>query len=286
MYVGLPTGKPHISFSELNAWDGCSWRHKLQQIDKIDISKGSQHMDFGTAVHAGVEQFLLTRSPAAIVFTVAMLRFFWDESEGLPGYERALPVTRKKTREVYYVDTLEIAIEEAKQILSEVPGFLEKTFPGWTTIDAEHKLYEPAGADRHPHAFKGFIDCVISVPNKKKTDIWILDAKTCGFGWTREKKQDPKVQRQLALYKHYYAKKLGIDLKKIKTGFLLLKRAAKNGSRCELVKTSAGPITIERNLKVVNNMFHAIKTGVAIKNRTSCQWCEYKNTQHCKGYVF
>ena len=33
----FPTGKPHVSFSEIKIWKECPWRHKLTYIDKIDM---------------------------------------------------------------------------------------------------------------------------------------------------------------------------------------------------------------------------------------------------------
>ena len=54
----FPTGKKHISYSEVRNWRECSYRHKLQQIDKIDMFKPSPYLDFGTNVHEGCESFL------------------------------------------------------------------------------------------------------------------------------------------------------------------------------------------------------------------------------------
>ena len=54
----FPTGKKHISYSELRNWKECAYRHKLQQIDKIDLFKPSPYLDFGTNVHEGCELFL------------------------------------------------------------------------------------------------------------------------------------------------------------------------------------------------------------------------------------
>ena len=57
----FPTGKPHISFSEVKIWKECSWRHKLMYVDKVDTFKPSPYLDFGTAVHEGCETLLETR---------------------------------------------------------------------------------------------------------------------------------------------------------------------------------------------------------------------------------
>jgi len=32
---------------------------------------------------------------------------------------------------------------------------------------------------------------------------------------------------------------------------------------------------------VVSNMITSVKRGIALKNRDSCTYCEYKGTEHC-----
>ena len=54
----FPTGKNHVSFSEVKHWKECPYRHKLIYIDKVDMHKPSPYLDFGTAVHSGCELLL------------------------------------------------------------------------------------------------------------------------------------------------------------------------------------------------------------------------------------
>src|SRR5271166_409512 len=60
-YELLPTGKPHVSFSEMRDWEDCSYRHRLKHVQKLALDKPGVHMDFGTAVHAACENYLKTR---------------------------------------------------------------------------------------------------------------------------------------------------------------------------------------------------------------------------------
>jgi hypothetical protein len=87
---------------------------------------------------------------------------------------------------------------------------------------------------------------------------------------------------QLVLYKHFFAKKNNIDLKDIRCGFILLKRGGKSGKVCELVKISAGPKTLARGIKMMNNMISSVSKGFALKNRNSCKYCPFYNTEYCK----
>ena len=261
VFETLPTGKPHVSFSEVSSWIECSFRHKLQQIDKVSPpQEPSPYPEFGSAVHAAAENYINTKIMDTPIAT-SLIREVWERDA---------------------LSDVEAWCKQAEDILADIPSFMDSNFPDWEAIDAEHQLYEPIGD--LPHAFKGFIDAIIVVPSKKKNGkpkYWVLDWKTTSWGWDRQKKQNQTVQSQIVLYKNFWSKKLEKNPSDISCGFVLLKRAAKPGLHCELIKVSAGPKTTERSLKVVNNMIRSVKKGVAIKNRYSCQWCEFKDTPHC-----
>lgn len=261
----LPTGKTHVSFSELRDWQECTYRHNLKYVKKINLDKPAPVLDFGTAVHASCEDFLRTRKMNSDI-ALDLINKSFNEKSSLEEYTDQL-------REQY--------VGEASSILRDVPIFMEETFGDWTFIDAEHLLYERVN-ERHNQAFKGYIDGIIkSVTNRGKEQSWVLDWKTTSWGWSREKKQDPNVARQLVYYKHNWSKKTGTPLKDIRCGFVLLKRTAKPGTHCELLKISVGDVTLERSEKIVNNMLTSVKRGIAIKNRDSCKYCPYKETEHC-----
>ena len=40
-----PTGKPHISFSEIKQWKECPYRHKLAYVDKIETFEDTAPID-------------------------------------------------------------------------------------------------------------------------------------------------------------------------------------------------------------------------------------------------
>lgn len=254
----LPTGKVNISFSELRTWKECSWRHKLQFIDHLDKQEASVVLDFGTAVHAAHEHFIKTRTLDTSIATT-MLSQLWKKNQ--------------------HKENIEKFHSEAKSCLVEIPEFYENHFPNWEAIDAEHLLYEKI--DDYPYVFKGYVDAIIKTREKNKDVFWILDAKTTSWGWPSEKKGDENVRAQLILYRNFWAKKAKVDPKNVKCGFILLKRQAKPGQHCELVKSSVGDVTTERALKTVTTMLKMVERGVAIKNRESCQWCPYFKTKWC-----
>lgn len=261
----LPTGKTHVSFSELRDWQDCSYRHNLKYVKKILLDKPAPILDFGKAIHASCEDFLRTR--------------IMNRDIALAYIEEAFK--EKAELEEYTPELKEQFVDEAVSILSEVPTFMDTTFGDWVFIDAEHLLYERVN-ERHNQAFKGYIDGVIKSKNKRGKELtWVLDWKTTSWGWNSYKKQDPNVGRQLVYYKHNWAKKTNTPLKDIRCGFVLLKRTAKPGLHCELLTISVGDVTLERSEKIVNNMLASIKRGLALKNRDSCKYCPYKDTEHC-----
>lgn len=265
IFENLPTGKPHISFSEMRDWSACSYRHKLKYIEKIDLSKPSPVLHFGTAVHAACEEFLKTKIVKHEI-ALELLDKAWQENSGNDSFTQKL---------------LDASKSDAISILNEIPEFMNATFPDWECVDAEHQLYERL-EKYNDHAFKGFIDGVIKCKGKRdKSVYWLIDWKTTSWGWSIEKKSEEMTRNQLILYKNFWAKKHNVDPKDIRCAFVLLKKVAKPGQRCELVTVSVGDVTTGRSLKVINNMMSSIKRGVAIKRRTSCEYCEYKDTKYC-----
>ena len=127
-------------------------------------------------------------------------------------------------------------------------------------------------------------DVIIKVPRKNGTwKYWILDWKTAkSYGWDRRKKQDFLTQAQIILYKYFWAIKNDISLKDVGCGFILLKRGGKIGNICELLKISAGPKALENATKIVKNMISSVRKRMFFKNRNSCTYCEYYNTNYCQ----
>ena len=270
----FPTNKLHVSYSEVRCWKECPYRHKLQHIDKIDMFKPSPYLDFGSAVHEGCESYLNTRTVPREKL-LENIRGAWEEH----GFDD--PEWVKNQPGWYKYQPVEEWCRWASNMWDDVPKFLDETFPGWEPVSAEEELYEDiVGKDIK---FKGFIDVIIKVPRKNGTwKYWILDWKTAkSYGWDRRKKQDILTQAQIVLYKYFWATKNNVPLKDIGCGFILLKRGGKPGNMCELFKVSTGPKAIEKANKMVTSMITMVRRGMYIKNRNSCTFCDYYDTEHC-----
>ena len=272
----FPTGKPHVSFSEIKIWKECPYRHKLMYVDKVDKFEPSPYLDFGTAVHEGCENLLETKS----VNREKLLKDINDAWEK-NGFDD--PDWVKKQPGWYKYVPVEEWCQWAENMWNDIPEFLDKTFPGWETVKAEEELYEEI--KNKDVKFKGFIDAVIKVPKKRGEgfNYWILDWKTAqSYGWRKQKKQDILMTAQLILYKHFWSRKHDIPLKDVRCGFILLKRGANPGRVCELVTVSVGEKTLERGVKLMNSMISTVSRGMFLKNRNSCKYCPYFVTEHCR----
>ncbi len=267
----LPTGKFHISFSELAVYETCPYRHKLQYIDKVLPEKENEHLIFGHTIHECTEHYLLNIDNPT-----------WSLIEQVEESQEQLSTSFNKIK---FKDdgTWSTALEE---IAEEFPDWMDKTFFDWKTVAAEFPLFEQIAPGK-PRWFKGYIDAIIKCSTNYKVKSnrqvhWILDMKSCGWGWSKEQIIDPNKRMQLVLYKHFYSKKMNIPLEDIKCGFVLLKRTAKTGKRCELIDVSVGEKTINHSLSTMNNMMNCVSKKLFTKNRFKCGWCSYNGTPFCR----
>ena len=151
-------------------------------------------------------------------------------------------------------------------------------------VAAEEKLYESI-ENIEGTKFKGYIDCIIKIPQKTegKYKYWILDWKTSSArGWSTDKKRDFLTHAQVVLYKNYWALKNNIKLSDVLCGFVLLKKIKNKDKACQLIRVSSGPKTLEKSNKLVRSMIKSQKSSLVLKNRESCKFCEFYNTENCK----
>ena len=254
--------RPHISFSEFKIWRECAYKHKLKYIDKIDSFIGNEFTAFGKAIHDVCEKAVLKelKIPEQQFFE----NRFLEELTQLKESDVSLRPDLINSMRSQGRDLAPLAIPE-----------LRKKFGSYQIISAEEGLYEDL--DNHDIKFKGFIDLVIKTNDGR---YHVIDWKTCSWGWDSKKKSDTLLSYQLSLYKHFFAKKHSVDLDKIDTYFALLKRTAK-AKKVEIFKVSNGKVKIKNCLKQVSNSVYNIQKKNFIKNKLSCDRCEFYKTEHC-----
>ena len=212
----FPTGKPHVSFSEVKVWMECSYRHKLAYVDKLDSYEANPYADYGTAVHNAIENYLKTKQ-MNIEVCLEEIKQKWIEND----YEGEAFVEKMKPNKWYKNEPVTVWQEWAKQSLMEFPVFMQLQFPNWELVEAEHQLYEPI--EGHDDVkFKGFVDAMIKTTDGKgKELLWVVDWKTTGkAGWLSKQRRDFLKTAQVGLYKRYLARKLDMPLKDIRLSLI------------------------------------------------------------------
>ena len=273
--------KEHVSYSEVRQWKECGWRHKLLYIDRLSTFEESPHLHYGTIIHDACEHYLKTKE-LKIEETKQKIKEAWDEH----GFDSEDFIQLQSSRAQlqgwkYKHNKLKNWLDWSEASIRSIPEFLDNTFPNWEFVSAEAELYE--GIENIETKFKGFIDCIIKVPQKNGSyKYWILDWKTSsGRGWSLEKQRDFLVHAQVVLYKHFWGTKNQIEMNKIMCGFVLLKKVKTVGKSCQLIKVSSGPKTLDKSQKLVRSMIKTVKKGMYLKNRDSCKFCEFKDTEYC-----
>jgi hypothetical protein len=275
----LKNGKPHVSYSEVSTYQQCPFRHKLAYIEGLTEMIPSPYLEYGTIVHDTIESFL-NENKMDISSAHTKIREAWDKyGFDTPTFIKAQTARAAGQGWKYRHVNLEGWLESSKNSLEQLPSFLDEKFPGWKSVAAEHKLYELVRGNEKGH-YKGFIDCVLELPDGKHV---VIDWKTAGpRGWRKEKKRDFLTQAQIVLYKNYWMRASGKPSNQVKACFVLLKRESKPGKSVAVVEVSAGPKTMEKANKMVDGMLKGMRTGFSIKNRSSCKFCEFFETEHCK----
>lgn len=277
----LPTGKHHVSYSEVNTaagTDGCGWKHKLVYVDG-HREPDNEHTTYGRTLHALLQEWMFEKDSV-----------WYDFQEKIEECQQEVKRIFGEVGFNLSPEKLEAEwIAPVETMLSQVPGWMDETFPGWKPVAAEIQLFEPIKGHTNKW-FKGFIDAVIRVPKQPRKGskkpasgyfYWILDWKTTSWGWDAQKKQDKFKRMQLALYKHYLSLKLGIPLEDIKCGFVLLKRTAKAGNNLELLEVSVGDKTRQEAVDLVASSVSMISRRFWIKNRNACRFCPFRGTELC-----
>tara|TARA_Y100001973_G_C5136132_1_gene300393 strand:+ start:257 stop:1039 length:783 start_codon:yes stop_codon:yes gene_type:complete len=257
----------HISFSEFKNWIQCPFYHKLVNIDKIKLFKGNEYTAFGTAIHDTCEKMLLTGST-----NVDPGPYFFEKF--ISSIEDLM--IKNVDLNSKLINDLE---KQGKNLSPLIMPATKEFFGNYKVVGTEIALYEPMReiTSDPDYRFKGYVDAVIKTDDGK---YHLIDWKTCSWGWDAKKRSDKILAYQLVFYKHFFAKKHGIDPKNIETYFALLKRTAKKDN-VEFFRVTSGDKKTKNALNLLRKSLHNIKKKIHIKNRLSCTRCEFYKTEHC-----
>ena len=277
--------KDRISFSEWMSYrNGCQWRWKLDYIDKVGAKSYGIYMDFGTCIHGAIEKYKTRKDPISLAETKELFSKNFTEM-----FEANKAHYREREQTVKIADFI-VAGHKILDHLDKCDELRESE-----VLYNEHELVVPMDrSDGMEINFKGFIDIVVKSKDARgNTILYIIDFKTCSWGWDGEKRQDRDLHAQLFLYKHFLCKKFDLDPKQVRTAFVLLKRRpAKDVCAVEFFPISAGPVSVQRALDNINSdmtdMDERLKTNTLQKNLKQCvneygDTCPHYGTHHCPG---
>ena len=249
----------HISYSEIKNWGKCPFYHKLVYIDKLKFFEGNLYTAFGTAMHFACE----TAHEKEVSETIDKFHMkFQEEVEKLEEYDKGLREEMKK---------------DGNKILHHVKKGLIDYFGDFEVLSVEEPLYECVWRSEEPLNFKGFIDMVISANGR----IHIIDWKTSTRSWSERQRENKLTKYQLMYYKYYYSQKYGINPDDISVHFGLLTRKTGEKNRIELFEIESDRKKISESLNYLDKFIYNVKRERFIKNRLSCTYCEFKDTDHC-----
>lgn len=269
----------HISWSQYRIWKECQHLHWLQYHDNLKLFEPSKYMDFGSSVHYTAEDVFKLQLEGKDLDFDPQYRFVEHMNETIGQNHQSYSPQWAITPE-----ELDTMLHSGKECVLELIDFirLDPEFKGWEVYAVEQDIDLPISDDMPEWRFKGFIDLVLKKDNK----YYLLDYKTCSWGWGKDKTQNPLYMGQIHAYKHYFMKMHPEieSTRDVKLGFVLVKRTGKKGSRIQLLKTSAGEKTlghIEDELKTMARTFQKeihMKTG---RMNNACDNCSFFNTEHC-----
>ena len=251
----------HVSFSQLKDWQFCPFYHKLVRFDGLKGFRGNTFTAFGNAIHDTCESMLTEDLKKPYDYFLERFGKVLNELRS-DGIEIDEGLAKKME-------------EQARPLVELILPELEEYFGEYEVVSAEELLYEDI--DNSELKYKGYIDLVLKTPDGK---IHVIDWKSCSWGWNARKKSDPMVTYQLTFYKHFYAKKHGLDPKDVETHFALLKRTAKQNN-VEVFRVTSGERKTNNALNFLSRALYNIQKDNHIKNRLSCKNCDFYKTEHC-----
>lgn len=267
----------HISFSEMKTYIDCPFKHNILYKKKLSSPNKTVFTEFGKAVHSSLEYFydktIENKKSVAECFEENCRNLFAE----LPISDFKPPTEEGKNK------SLEIFLDQGRNILLEFFDSIHKVFGNFEVIAMEERIKEPF-ENKHNKKFKGFIDMIIKLEDETYV---IIDLKTTSWGWDLKKRTDKLTTYQLTFYKNFFSQKYNIPLDKIKTFFILLKRTVKK-DRIEIFEVPCGERKIKNSLELLAKTTDQIESCPPMKNRASCKpeggfACPFYKTEFCTG---
>lgn len=269
-----PSKNKHISYSSLSTYTKCPKLWEMQYLRNEIPFTQNIYTVFGTAVHETLQEWLTVLYHDSVKKANEMdldkllynnMVKAYKQGKAQMGHEH---FSSEKELTNFWID--------GKNILKYVT---KKRAAHFTTksmmlAGVETLLYQEL---RPGVMFKGLVDLVFYHPN---TDEWtIMDIKTSTRGWSPKQKKNPNLTAQVVLYKEFFAKQFGIDPKKVKVEYFIVKRQIPKDAefpamlrRIQTFSPSSGPRITKKVLESVDTFMNDVldENGQFIDKDYSC----------------
>ena len=280
----IPRNKT-ISYTQFAMWKECPFRWKLNYIDKNRIKVETISTLFGRSMHEVLQEYLTVMYAKTIpeADSLDLRNMLFERMSANLTMSRENGSEMSITRDDM-VEFFEDGCEIIDWFIKNKTDYFAKR--GFELVGVEVPIEVPI---QNGVTMYGYLDVVIrdTVLNRIK----IYDFKTSRQAWNKYQKVDKKKLAQLVLYKSFYAKQYGYDLKNVDVEFLILKRKLFENTqypqkRFQKVAAPSGMITTNGVLlelkEFVNSCFDAegnYRTDVEYPKKPdikACKYCEFK----------
>tara|TARA_Y100000004_G_C8952288_1_gene429146 strand:+ start:1616 stop:2494 length:879 start_codon:yes stop_codon:yes gene_type:complete len=272
-----------ISWSQVQIYNQCPFKWKLNYIDKIRPVSDSIYTIYGKALHEVLQTYLTEMYNDSITKA---------DKLDLPN----LLVDRVK---FYYGDAVEARNGSHFSTQGELTEFCMQGAKALDWFKKRRGQYfskknwelmgieVPLNTEYNGVKVLGFIDVLLR--NKQTGKFRLIDIKTSTRGWKYEKK-DPMKRGQLLFYKKFIAEKYDVDVSDIDVEFFIVKRLLWEKSDfpqkyIQKFEPPSANVSINKTFKTVDvfiddcfNEDGSYKVDQDFKKRgvlNKCKWCEF-----------
>ncbi len=204
-------GNIPISVSQLQTFNQCPFKWKMQHIDKIKDKSNSIHLLYGNAIHEAIQSYIevFYKSTKVAASNLDLRNIFLTSmTDQYQSCEDKSFVTKEIFKEF---------IQDGFNFIDEFKRRAEFPKRNASLIGVELPLRIDLG---NGIIFTAFIDMGI-----KDCDVHVIyDIKTSTGTWRDDKKKDPATALQVLLYKKFYSEQYNVPLDKIVVKYYIAKR--------------------------------------------------------------
>ncbi len=281
----------NISYSQLSMYTQCPKKWALQYRDGHKVKEQSIHMTFGTALHETLQMYLdvMYNKSGAEADRIDLEKDFEDRlrkcyAEAYKQNNKEHFSTSEQIREFY---------DDGIAIINYVKKNRGKYFSkrGWYLVGCEIPIVLAPNPRLSRVKYMGYLDVVLYHEDSNK--FVIIDIKTSTKGWGPKERKSKSKQKQLVLYKKFFADQYKVDIDTIDIEFFIVRRKLWESDdyaikRVQQFRPPSGKTSINRATKSLQEFLDNCFTKDGFNEKempatpnNNCKWCPYFKTHLC-----